>query len=134
MIDLLVKDLDQGMTAAKTEEKDSQADYATMMKDSADKRSQDSSTLVEKEMNKADLEAALQAHKESRASAGKELMGVEGYISTLHAECDWLVKYFDVRKTARDEEIDALKNAKAVLSGADYSFVQTKIRGFLSRA
>jgi hypothetical protein len=135
LVDLLIKDLDEGMTAAATEEKDSQADYATMMSDSADKRSQDSSALVEKEMNKADLEAALETHKDSWASAGKELMGVEGYISTLHAECDWLVKYFDVRKQARDEEIEALKNAKAVLSGADYSFVQMqRSRDFLSRA
>jgi len=135
LMDLLIKDLDEGMTVAATEEKDSQADYATMMKDSAEKRSQDSSALVEKEMNKADLEAALQNHKDSWASAGKELMGVEGYISTLHAECDWLVKYFDVRKQARDEEIEALKNAKAVLSGADYSFVQMqRSRDFLGRA
>jgi len=34
-------------------------------------------------------------------------------------ECDWLLSNFQVRKEARSEEIDALKNAKAVLSGAD---------------
>lgn len=53
-------------------------------------------------------------------------MATEQYIHSLHAECDWLVKYFDVRKEARASEIDALGNAKAVLSGADYSLVQTK--------
>ena len=36
-----------------------------------------------------------------------------------------LSRYFDVRKEARTSEIDALGKAKAVLSGADYSFVQT---------
>jgi hypothetical protein len=134
MIDLLVKDLDAEMQKAQVEEKDSQADYATMMKDSAEKRAQDSSALVEKAMAKADLEASLEASKETRVSAGKELMGVEGYISNLHAECDWLLKYFDVRKQARDEEIDALGKAKAVLSGADYSLVQTRqSRDFLAR-
>jgi septal ring factor EnvC (AmiA/AmiB activator) len=121
MIDLLVKDLDAELTTAETSEKDSQSDYATFMKDSAEKRSQDASTLTEKELTKADLEAALEGHKESKADAGKELMGTEGYIATLHAECDWLIKYFDVRKGARDEEIGNLANAKAVLSGADYS-------------
>merc|ERR1719436_1692642 len=126
MIDLLVKDLDTQMTEAKTEEADAKEDYETMMKDSAEKRAQDSASLTEKEAAKADLEAALEGHKESKASAAKELMGTEGYISTLHAECDWLLKYFDVRMSARNEEIDALGKAKAVLSGADYSLLQTR--------
>jgi len=134
MIDLLVKDLDKQMQESEVEEKDAKADYASMMKDSADKRAQDSSSLVEKEAAKADLEAALEGHKESKAGAGKELMGTEGYISSLHAECDWLLKYFDVRKSARDEEIDGLGKAKAVLSGADYSLLQTaRSRGFLAK-
>ena len=38
---------------------------------------------------------------------------------------DWLLKYYDTRKSARDGEIDAMGKAKAVLSGADYSLVQT---------
>jgi hypothetical protein len=134
MIELLVKDLDKQMQESEVEEKDAKADYASMMKDSADKRAQDSSSLVEKEAAKADLEAALEGHKESKAGAGKELMGTEGYISSLHAECDWLLKYFDVRKSARDEEIDNLGKAKAVLSGADYSLLQTaRSRGFLAK-
>lgn len=32
---------------------------------------------------------------------------------------------FDLRKTSRADEMDALKKAKAVLSGADFSLVQT---------
>merc|ERR1712060_716070 len=38
MIDLLIKDLDKEMTEAETDEKNSQADYEQMMKDSAEKR------------------------------------------------------------------------------------------------
>merc|ERR1719263_2141057 len=49
MIDLLVKDLDKEMTVAQTEEKDAQADYETMMKDSASKRADDSKTLADKQ-------------------------------------------------------------------------------------
>jgi len=52
----------------------------------------------------------------------------------LHAECDWLVKYFDIRKQARDEEIEALKNAKAVLSGADFSLLQMQGRSLRGSA
>merc|ERR1719277_40009 len=134
MIDLLIKDLEKELTEAEAEEKEAQADYETMMKESADKRSADSSALAEKSGTKADVESELEELKEHLASAGKELMATMKYISSLHAECDWLLQYFDVRKEARTGEIDSLVKAKAVLSGADYSLVQTKAHKFLARA
>ena len=39
----------------------------------------------------------------------------------------WCVN--EVRKEARAGEIDAIKKAKAVLSGADYSLLQVRISG-----
>merc|ERR1712151_484224 len=82
---------------------------------------------------KADTESALQAHGAKRADAGKELMATEKYISSLHAECDWLLQYFDARKAARAGEVESLKQAKAVLSGADYSLIQQRSHSFLGR-
>jgi len=131
MIDLLMKDLDKEMTEAKTEEKDAQADYETAMKDSAAKRTKDSKSLSEKEGTKADLESDLEDHNDAKAAAAKELGSTMKYISILHGDCDWLLKYFEVRKEARTSEIDALGKAKAVLSGADYTLMQTATRGFL---
>merc|ERR1719325_190994 len=63
MLDLLSKDLEKEMTEATTEEKDAQADYQQLMKDSAEKGS-----------SKADTEAELQAHASHKAAQGKELM------------------------------------------------------------
>merc|ERR1712045_914211 len=45
MIDLLIGDLDKELTEAKTQEKDSQAGYEQLMKDSAEKRTEDSKSL-----------------------------------------------------------------------------------------
>merc|ERR1712137_851727 len=84
MIDLLIKDLTKEMTEATTDEKDSQADYEQMMKDSAAKRTTDSKALTAKGGAKADTEAELQAHTEHHAEASKELMATEKYISSLH--------------------------------------------------
>merc|ERR1719231_725083 len=125
MIDLLIKDLDKEMTVAETEEKDAQGDYEQMMKDSADKRAGDAKTLANKEATLADLQAALEKDTEAKASASGELAATVQYIQSLHNECDWLLQYFEVRKEARTGEIDALGKAKAVLSGADFSLVQT---------
>merc|ERR1719492_545676 len=120
------------MNEATAEEKNAQADYETMMKDSTEKRAADAKSLTEKEATKASLEEDLEAHKEAKASASKELAATVEYIHQLHLECDWLLKYFDARKEARASEVDALGKARAVLSGADYSFVQTKVgRKFL---
>merc|ERR1719398_421419 len=105
-----------------------------MMKDSASKRADDSKTLADKEGTLADLQASLQASQENKVSTQKELGATVQYIASLHSECDWLIQYFSVRKEARDSEIDALGKAKAVLSGADFSFVQTKSQKFLQSA
>merc|ERR1719379_941885 len=134
MIDMLVKDLDKEMTVAKAEEKDAQGDYEGMMKDSAAKRAGDSKSLADKEKTLADLQASLNTSNDDKASAQKELGATHQYINSLHNECDWLLQYFDVRKEARTSEIDALGKAKAVLSGADFSFVQMKTQKFLQRA
>merc|ERR1712151_11209 len=124
MIDLLVKDLDKEMTEAETSEKDAQADYEQMMSDSADKRTADSKSLQEKSSAKAELEGSLEDHKGARTDTAKELMATMEYINSLHMECDWLMQNFDMRKEARAGEVDSLKKAKAVLSGADYSLLQ----------
>merc|ERR1719188_2274462 len=97
-----------------------------MMNDSAAKRTEDSKTHTEKLKTKADVEADLEAHAAAKADASNELKATLEYDQQLHAECDWLLQYFDARKAARASEIDALGNAKAVLSGADYSLVQQR--------
>jgi chromosome segregation ATPase len=134
MIDLLVKDLDKEMTVAETEEKDAQGDYEKMMEDSAEKRAEDSKALANKESTLAELQSSLETSVESKKADTKELQATLQYIMSLHNDCDWLLQYFDVRKEARAGEIDALGKAKAVLSGADYSLVQTSSRRFLRRA
>jgi len=134
MIELLIKDLDKDMTEAETEEKDSQADYEEMMSDSAAKRTTDSQSLNGKSAAKADATAALEAHTDARAEGASELMATTKFISSLHAECDFLLKYVDARREARASEVDSLNRAKAVLNSADYSLVETSIsHSFLRR-
>merc|ERR1719401_3289929 len=123
MIRLLIADLDKEMTEGETTENDSQVDYETLMKDSAEKRAEDSKTLADKEGAKASLEGDLEAHKGALKEANQDYAATLKYIHSLHLECDWLLKYYDVRKEMRASEVDALGKAKAVLSGADYSLL-----------
>lgn len=41
----------------------------------------------------------------------------------LHKSCDFVVKNFDIRQEARSQEVEALKQAKAILSGAKFQFL-----------
>jgi len=124
MIRLLITDLDKEMTQADGVEKDGQADYEKFMSSSAEKRATDSKLVEDKEGSLADVDGQISDLKGTKRSGKKELMATREFISTLHSDCDWLLKYFDVRKQARAEEVDSLNNAKAVLNGADYSLIQ----------
>merc|ERR1719198_1277382 len=121
MIKMLVADLDKEMTEATTNEKDSQTDYETAMQDAAEARRSDESALLEKRGAQASTLTALEAGKEAKSGMEQDLSATTQYLASLHAECDWLLKYADVRKEARAGEIDALGNAKAILRGADFA-------------
>jgi hypothetical protein len=125
MIDLLIKDLTKETTEAEAEEKNAQSDFEGTLKDATQKRAADTKTLEGKKSSKADVEVFLDNSETGRTSSVKELAATTKVIAMLHSECDWLLKYFDTRKDARSSEVDALVQAKAVLNGADYSFLQT---------
>merc|ERR1719453_361096 len=124
MLNDLKKELELEMTEATAEEKNAQADYEDMMKDSAEQRAADSKSIEEKVAAKAGLEGDLQEASSHKADLGKELMATDKFLMDLHNECDWLLKNYGLRKEARDSEINALGKAKAVLNGAEYSLVQ----------
>merc|ERR1740121_1922238 len=88
--------------------------------------------MTDKEAAKADMQGSLEESMEDEKSTKQEHMANEKYIQELHAECDWLLQYFDVRKQARADEIDSLGKARAVLSGADFALLQQ--RASLSRS
>merc|ERR1719298_356314 len=127
MIDILIGDLDKEMQTSEVTEKDAQADYEAFMANAADKRALDSKSITDKQAMKAETEEQLQADQDSKKSKSIEAMETAKYIAGLHADCDWLLKYYDARKEARTGEIASLEKAKDVLNGADYSLVQTAL-------
>mmetsp|Transcript_62137 Transcript_62137/g.117786 ORF Transcript_62137/g.117786 Transcript_62137/m.117786 type:complete len:570 (-) Transcript_62137:34-1743(-) len=124
MMDTILNEMAKEMQEAELNEKAAQEDYETFMADSKSKRAADSKTLEAQESAKADLDARLVKHAADLKSTKVSAMNNAKFISELHGDCDWLMENLDVRKDARTSEIDSLKKAKAVLSGADYSLVQ----------
>merc|ERR1719162_1011166 len=125
MIDMLAADLEKEIQTMEVDEKNSQAEYEDLMQASANKRASDVKSIADKEAAKADMEANLQKLGEEKKSTQAEAMAKGKTLMNLHSDCDWLLSNFETRKEARAAEVESLKNAKAVLSGADYSLVQT---------
>jgi len=124
MIDMLIKEMTLEIQELQMNEKDGQAEYEEFIADAAEKRLVDSKSLTEKTMAKADGALRLQADSKEHKAKTVESMNNGQLIMDLHQDCDWNMQNYDVRKQARTGEVDSLKKAKAVLSGADYSFLQ----------
>jgi len=119
MLQTMIADVEKEITESKTEEKNAQEEYETLIADSGEKRRMDSKSLSDKESAKADLEKALQQMAKEEKTTKFEVMATAETLKDLHLECDWLLNNFEARKEARSGEMDALKKAKAVLSGAE---------------
>jgi chromosome segregation ATPase len=119
MMDSLVAELEKETTVAEANEKDAQSDYEKFMADSKAMRIENSKLVEDKTAAKADAIGATETHEENLGVAQKKNKGAEDQLGVLHQDCDWLLSNFDSRKEARADEIESLKKAKAVLSGAD---------------
>merc|ERR1712176_33131 len=107
-------------------EEDAQKAYEDFVKETNASIEAKSNDIVNKSETKAAAEAELVETKEAKEDTLLELEQLSNYNAELHQSCDFVMKNFDVRQTARDEEIEALKQAKAILSGAKFEeFLQS---------
>jgi chromosome segregation ATPase len=120
LMDMLLKELQDGITEAENEEKTAQKDYERLMVESKESRASMSESITSKEVAKADLDTKIEATKEKKTSEETQLTSLKQTMAQLHADCDFLVENYDLRKTARENEVEGLKNAKSVLSGASF--------------
>jgi len=106
-------------------EEDSQKAYESFVKDTNGSVEEKAKDIVHKSEIKAKAEADLVQAQADKEAVMLELEQLGNYKAELHGSCDFIVKNFDIRQTARSEEIEALKQAKAILSGANFgAFLQ----------
>jgi chromosome segregation ATPase len=120
LMDMLLKELQDGIVEAENEEKTAQSDYERLMSESTESRATMVESITSKEVAKADLDSKIEATKEKKTSEEAQLSNIKQTLAQLHADCDFIVENYDLRKAARENEIEGLANAKSVLSGADF--------------
>merc|ERR1719465_340887 len=76
-------------------------------------------------VNKQSMKAKAESDKVEAEAAKEATMGEIEQLANenadLHKSCDFTLKNFDVRQAAREDEIEALKQALAMFSGASFS-------------
>jgi len=122
LMDMMVREIETDMKDAEYEEKTAQSDYAKFMAESQTTREANSKGITTKAAAKAELEGKLEAEKGTLSDTNEDLNLISTTLSDLHAQCDFLLQNYDLRKEARANEVESLKNAKAILSGANFGF------------
>merc|ERR1719145_371498 len=102
------------------DEEDAQKAYEDFVKETNASIEAKTKDIAHKSDKKAKAEVDLVETKEAKEATMLELEQLSNYNAELHQSCDFVLKNFGVRQTARDEEIEALKQAKAILSGANF--------------
>lgn len=103
-------------------EQDSQTAYEEFVKDANAAVAKLNKAITDKDGQKAKCDVdkiAAQAELKETLSVIQQL---SNYAGELHMNCDFILKNFEIRQDARAQEIDALKQAKAIMSGADFDF------------
>merc|ERR1719412_3568683 len=120
MIQQIISDAKAMESEAIRTEEDAQKAYEDFVKETNASIEAKSKEIVNKSEEKATAEGELVETKEAKESVMLELEQLSNYNAELHQSCDFVMKNFDVRQTARDEEVEALRQAKAILSGAKF--------------
>lgn len=120
LIQQIISDAKAMEAEAIRSEEDSQKAYEDFVKDTNLSIEAKSHDIVSKSSDRAQAETDLVETKEAKEAVLLELEQLSNYNAELHQSCDFVMKNFDLRQTARDEEVEALRQAKAILSGAKF--------------
>merc|ERR1740117_1872493 len=107
MIQQIINDAKAMEAEAIRAEEDAQKAYEDFVKETNASIEAKSEDIVNKSEIKAKAEADLVEAKETKGSVMLELEQLSNYNAELHQSCDFVVKNFEVRQTARDEEVEA---------------------------
>merc|ERR1711957_760437 len=120
MIQQIINDAKAMEAEAIRAEEDAQKAYEQFVKETNSSVESKNKDIANKSEEKARSEEDLVQANTEKESVLTELEQLSNYNAELHASCDFILKNFEIRQTARDEEVEALKQAKAILSGADF--------------
>jgi hypothetical protein len=120
MIQEVINDSKEIVAEATNAEQNSQTGYEEFVNNSQEGIADRNRSITNKTADRAQAEQDKATADGGLRATMKELEKLSSYNAELHKSCDFVLDNFDARQTARDEEVEALGQAKAILSGADF--------------
>jgi hypothetical protein len=120
LIQMIIADAKAMDTEATKDEQDAQTKYAAFVTEANDSVAAAQKSIANKKEEKAKAEEQKSQKETTLQSTLNILETLSSENADLHSACDFVMKNFDIRQEARSQEMDAINQAKAVLSGADF--------------
>jgi hypothetical protein len=117
MLEEILADTKKTEDQAIASEQDSQSAYENFMKDSNKAIIQEQKSISDMKGARASAKEELSITETDFKQTMSQLESLDQTKGDLHKSCDYLLKNFDARQAARAAEIDALREAKNILSG-----------------
>jgi len=117
LLEQIIEDSKSVETEAIAGEKESQKAYEEMVANSNASINSLNSSIQAKSDTIAEATLEKSQAETSKRSTEDKLNDLVEYNGDLHSDCDFVLKNFDIRQKARLDEMEALQNAKAYLSG-----------------
>jgi hypothetical protein len=120
LIEMTIADAERLKQESIAAEQDQQTEYSKLVGDTSSEIIADNLSIADKSEAKATAETEKAEVEMSLKATETEIADLEKFATELHASCDFVLENFELRQEARAAEMDALENAKAILSGADF--------------
>jgi len=128
MLQQIIHDTEEMEKEAIHDEDESQKAYETFVQETNTSLGAKNTSKVNKSADRAQTETELSEAQDAHAGLVTELEQLANNNADIHRSCDFVLKNFDIRQQGRDEEVEALRQAKAILSGANFSaFLQRRL-------
>merc|ERR1712176_803287 len=120
MLQRIITDTEMAEKEMIVSEKNAQEEFAQFVHDTTASIEANREAIADKESLKANADGEKSETEEAQLANDAELSKAKALLAAHHQSCDWIIKYFDLRQEARQEEMDSIDEAKAILSGADF--------------
>ena len=117
MIEQIITDTQNMQKAAKKDNQAAKDAYTAFKEETTKTMETKADEIVDKTAQKSKTDQELVEENEELDGLNTDLEDLSSVKNGLHGECDYIMKNFDARQEARDQEINALRQAKAILKG-----------------
>jgi hypothetical protein len=118
LIGMIIKQAGRAEKELMVDEQASQNSYLEYVADATASIQASRDAVAAREKEVAEAEAGKSETEGAQLSNDQEVQKMKDLLLAHHHDCDFVMKYIETRQKSRQEEMDGIQEAKAILSGA----------------